>query len=109
LQVEFAQRQLKKRFEDDTKLMRYFGPRVARGIRARMQELRAATNLGQISHLPPPRLHALVGDRQSYFAVNVTPNVRLIFYGLDENNRPSSHKKKIVHVIIQEVTDYHDK
>lgn len=109
MKIEFEKRQIKKQFEDDSKLIRRFGIRVTRGIQTRMHELRIVDNLDQISHLPPARLHLLSGEWNGYFAVNVTKNVRLIFRGLDRFATPTVEKKQIVNIVIEEVIDYHDK
>lgn len=109
MEIRFEHGRLEKFFKSKTMLTRKFGPKVAAGVHRRMQDLRIAENLDEISHLPPQRLHALLGKYSGCFAIDVTQNVRLIFRGVDAENNMSVEKSKIVGIIIKEVIDYHDK
>ncbi len=51
----------------------------AKKLKQRLFELRAASSLDKISHLPPPRLHELDQDRNGQFAVDLKHPFRLIF------------------------------
>jgi len=108
LQVEFEQRQLEKSFKSLSTLTRRFGRRAANNLGKRIKELEVADNLSQISHVPPPRLHALTGNRRGYFAVMVTANMRLVFSGLNHEGEKSLVKSEITAVLVKEVVDYHD-
>lgn len=84
----------------------------AKKLQQRLAELSAASNLEQISHLPPPRLHMLSGDRSGQFAVDLKQPERLVFI---PNNDPILYKSdggidraKITDIKILEVgVDYH--
>lgn len=79
MDIVFATRKLQKICNSDKKLRRKYGERQAKRIQQRLYELHAAETLADISHLPPPRCHALVGDRAGQFAVDVVYPFRLIF------------------------------
>ena len=51
----------------------------------RMSELHAAIALSDISHLPPPRLHELTGNKSGHFSVDLGHPYRLLFI---QNNDP---------------------
>ena len=59
----------------DTKL----GIPVAKKLRQRHMELKAADNLKQISHLPPSRCHELTNNRSGQFSVDLVNPFRLLF------------------------------
>ncbi len=80
---------------------------VGAKLMQRISEFRATDSLSEISHLPPPRLHSLGGDRNGEFAVSLTGNERLVFKGLDINNEFTSNKSQVVKIYILEVVDYH--
>lgn len=88
-------------------LNRTYGPKIAAKIVSRISEFRAASRLSEISNLPPQRLHQLSNDLEGYFTVDLTRNVRLIFYGLDINEETTMVKDNIVSIVIKEVIDYH--
>ena len=77
----------------------------------RMSELNAAVALSDISHLPPPRLHALTGERKDQFSVDLDHPYRLLFVTA---NNPIPEKddggldiEKITEIEIIEITDTH--
>lgn len=77
----------------------------------RMSELRAAIALIDISHLPPPRLHELSGNRKGQFSVDLYHPYRLLFI-LANNPCPLKEdggldKEKITQVEIIEIVDTH--
>jgi proteic killer suppression protein len=97
-------------FNSDRELQKKFG-HLARKIQQRLAELRAANNLAGISHLPPPRRHKLVNDREDQWAVDLSGNKRLIF---EPSNDPIPKTEdgaidltKVTEIMIIEVGDYH--
>ncbi|MFK4935480.1 type II toxin-antitoxin system RelE/ParE family toxin [Lactococcus garvieae] len=98
---------LAKILSDERQLTKTYGKDRTSRIKQRLKEFRAAENLSQISHLPPPRLHQLSGERKEQFAVDVAANFRLIFEGYDKNDQLTTHKSEIVTLSIIEIEDYH--
>lgn len=76
-----------------------------------MIELDAADSLADVSRLPPPRCHALSGDRQGTFSVDLLHPYRLIFAPADEplpmNEQGGLDLKRVCEVLILEIADTH--
>lgn len=87
--------------------IRTFGANVAKRIAARIDEIAAATTLDDVSRFPPSRLHALNGDLEGLFAVDVSANYWLLFAGFDEQRRQIVDISKIVAVVFVDIEDYH--
>lgn len=98
---------LTKILESDRKIIKAYGRERALRIMQRLREFQNADTLSEISHLPPPRLHSLHGDREGQFAVDVAANFRLIFEGYDSHDEFTTDKSKIVTLSIVEIEDYH--
>lgn len=76
-------------------------------INARLDEFAAARTLRDIPSTPPPRCHALKGNRAGQFAVTVSGNYRIVFEGYDKNDQLSDDKDRITTVSILAIEDYH--
>jgi putative killer suppression protein higA len=66
-----------------------------------------------ISHLPPPRLHKLEGERSGEYAVDLVHPLRLIFK-INQTPIPllsdgGVDRSKVTKIMILEVEDYHGK
>lgn len=58
---------------------RAYGKDMARRLKQRLAELKAADTLSDISHLPPARLHELTGNLKDHFSVDLVHPYRLLF------------------------------
>lgn len=112
MDILFADKKLEKNCNDNRQLQKVYGEKRARKLHQRLDELRAADVLADISHLPPPRLHQLIGDREEQFSVDVDHPYRLIFVVA---NNPVPRKKdggidltKVNAILIQGVEDTHE-
>ena len=56
-----------------------WGDQNAKHIRLRVQELRAAETLADVSTMPPTRCHGLSENRKGQFAVDCKDPFRLVF------------------------------
>ncbi len=83
MKVFFQTSKLKKIAEDIKQLRREYGQIQAEKIVMRVQELRAAEALLDISKLPQTGLHPLSGNFKGCFAVNLKQPYRMIFYPLN--------------------------
>jgi plasmid maintenance system killer protein len=63
---------------------RALGEQCARKLRQRLEELRAAVTLRDISHLPPARCHELTADRVGQLSVDLKHPLRLVFIPANE-------------------------
>jgi toxin HigB-1 len=113
MDIAFSSEKLRRVFNSDSQLRRKYGDRQAKRIQQRLFELYAAESLADVSHLPPPRCHALTGDRAGQFAVDVIHPYRLIF---EPAHTPiprladgSVDRASVTAIRILEVEDYHGK
>ena len=60
-------------------MQKQLGDKMARKLRQRMAELKAADTIADISHLPPPRCHELTNNRAGQFSVDLEHPYRLLF------------------------------
>jgi plasmid maintenance system killer protein len=77
LDISFRTEQLRKDCNDSRRLKRQYGEAMAKVIAVRLDDLRAADNLGIMSHLPG-RLHPLVGDLDGHLSLDLRGPERLI-------------------------------
>ena len=75
----FKTRKLAKNCNSQIEATKTFGQQCAQKLMQRLMELQAALVLSDISHLPPPRLHELTGQRKGQFLVDLKHPYRLLF------------------------------
>jgi len=101
---------MSKTFNSERSLVKEYGV-LASKIAQRLSELKAASNLSLISHLPPPRLHQLEGQRKSQYAVDLNGSMRLIFTPADEPLPVVSDggidKARVTEILVIGVENYH--
>ncbi|WP_414467441.1 type II toxin-antitoxin system RelE/ParE family toxin [Lacticaseibacillus chiayiensis] len=107
MEAKAKNNRLERQLTDPRIRNRIFGTSVGRRIAARIDEIAAATTLDDVSRFPPSRLHALKGDRQGLFAVDVSANYRLLFAGFDDEYQQSVDTAEIVAVVFVGIEDYH--
>jgi len=88
--IFFRTKKLQKICSESREMQKQLGPAMARKLRQRLMELKAAETLADISHLPPPRCHELGGDRAGQFSVDLDHPHRLLFIPADE---PVPHRE----------------
>lgn len=110
MELEFANRKLRKRLEEQRQLQKFFG-QLAKPLRLRLALLRQVDCLADVPRVPPPRCHQLREDRHGQFAVDLKDQWRLIF---EPANEPvptledgTLDLKNITRVRVLEVVDYH--
>jgi toxin HigB-1 len=109
--IDFKNCKIQKIFNSSKLLDREYGPKMAKTIKRRMDDLKAAEKLSDIPIHPPCRRHQLKGQRDEQFAVDLIHPYRLIF---EVNNDPIPRKEdkgidinKVTAIKILEVEDYH--
>jgi plasmid maintenance system killer protein len=112
LDIIFKTTKLAKECNEFRLLQKVHGKQRARLIRRRLDELRAANTLAEISHLPPPRMHQLKGERQGQISLDLDHPYRLL---ITVANNPVPKKdngninlSKVTVVMVLEVKDTHD-
>ncbi|NJL27190.1 MAG: killer suppression protein [Thermoanaerobaculia bacterium] len=78
MEVIFATQKLRKECNDSKKCQRSHGPRRARLIGLRLDELRAAENLADVRQLPHARCHELHGNLAGLLSVDLDHPYRLL-------------------------------
>lgn len=112
MDITFKTTKLQKECNDFRLLQKVYGERRARLIRRRLDELRAATALADISHLPPPRMHQLKGERQGQISLDLDHPYRLLISvansPVPQKDNGSVNLSKVTAVMILGVEDTHD-
>ena len=74
-------------------------------LRNRLSEIRAANNLEEIPHIPPPNRHKLSGDYNGCWGIDISKNFRIVLRPIGEWD--ICDLKTIRNVEIIAVEDYH--
>lgn len=84
MRIYFKTKKLQKTCSESKEAIKRLGVRGGTKLQQRLMELNAARTLTDISHLPPPRCHELVGNRAKQLSVDLEHPYRLIFIVADE-------------------------
>jgi plasmid maintenance system killer protein len=99
MNIRYQTRKLEKSVENLSAIRRYYGDR-AKKVALRLEQLAAAANLDALRILPSSNCHELKADRVGEIAVDISPNHRIIFIGLDW--------KSVTGIVIMAIgEDYH--
>ena len=82
MDIVFENARLRKQCNSQKELVRRHGPRRAKVLRRRLDELAAATSLEQLRELPG-RCHELTGDRKGQLSIDLDGPHRLLFRPAD--------------------------
>jgi plasmid maintenance system killer protein len=108
----FKTKKLQKECNDTKLLQRNYGERQSKLIRRRLDDLRAADTLADISRFPPARCHELVENRDGQLSVDLVFPYRLIFIPANDpiprNNDGGLDWLKVTAVEIIGVVDTHE-
>jgi proteic killer suppression protein len=111
LEILFKTKKFEKACNDFRRLQKKYGQRRAKLIRRRLDDLRAAEVLADLSHLPPIRCHELHGDRKGQLAVDLDHPYRLIFEPahnpIPKKEDQGLDRTKVTAIMIVSVEDYH--
>ena len=78
MDIIFASEKFAELCNNQKALIKQLGPERARRLRRRLDDLRAATTLAEMRHLPG-RCHELHGNRSGQFSLDLDHPYRLIF------------------------------
>jgi len=79
VEITFKTRKLEREYRSSALAVRAYGVQVARKYIQRINIVKSAQNIDELSMLPGLRCHPLKGDRQGQYAINLTGFYRLIF------------------------------
>ncbi len=82
--IYFRNQKLAEKCCNEKVMKKVWGERMAKKLQQRLFELKAADSLADITHLPPPRLHELTGNRKGQYSIDLIHPFRLIFIIADE-------------------------
>jgi len=95
---------------DPVSMLKTFGT-IAKKLNQRIQECKAADNLGVLAKIPGARLHQLSGNRKNQLSVTVSGNVRIVFEPwhdpIPQKLDGGLHYEAVAEIRIIEITDYH--
>lgn len=94
MEIKYKDAKLEALVKDTKALIRFLGPRRAKILQRRLDDLKNVSDKKDLALLPG-RYHALIGDRQGEWACSLDQPYRLIF--IIEGTK----------IIIQEIVDYH--
>ena len=112
MQIAFNNSKLRKLANSDREALKKLGKQGARKLRARLDDLDAATTLEDMRQLPAARCHELKGALKGSFAVDLHGGWRVVF---EPDHDPVPKKSdggidwsSVQRVLITDITDYHD-
>ena len=111
MDIIFRNSRLEKDCNEAKRARKRFGPKRAKRLMQRLDELRAVEVLADMRTLPQAHCHVLKEDRKGQFAVDLDHPYRLIF---EPANQPVPKLPdggidwdRVTAVKILEITDYH--
>ncbi len=111
MEIYYDTQKLRKSCNDSKEATKQWGYRMAETLVLRQNELRAATNLSDLTFFDPCRLHELTGNLRGIFSVDLVHPYRLLF----KPNDPVPHRldggidrKSVTEIVIVGVEDTHD-
>ncbi|MCE5273253.1 killer suppression protein [bacterium] len=79
MDIYFKSKKMQRICSDSREMQKAYGVEMVKKLQQRLMELKAATNLAEISPLPPARIHPYQGHRAGQFSVDLVHPYRLIF------------------------------
>lgn len=107
MEVVETSAKLSKILNSDRLIIKTYGRQHGQRVIQRREELIEAEDLAEIATVPPPRFHDLHGVREGQFAVDVSPNFRMIFEAYDENDEQTTKRQLARTILVLEIEDYH--
>lgn len=111
MEITFRTEKLRKQCNDSRTATREFGPNQARKIRQRLDDLRAAGNLGLFRMLPG-RCHELKGNRKGQLSLDLEHPFRLVFEPAHDQQPAQPDLgldwRTVTAVRVLEIVDTHD-
>lgn len=109
MELEFSNNKLQQLCENEKSATRKLGPKCAKKLKSRIADIQAADD---VSELTAGRPHALQGNREGQFSIELSDGKQLI---LIPANNPTPVKDngridwpRVTKVRVIEIVDYHD-
>lgn len=104
MEISYASNKLEKILTNERMIKKQYTS-FYKKILNRMSEIRAANNLDEIPHIPPPRRHKLEGDYNDCWGIDVSKNYRIVLKPTGEWNE--ADLRTINQIQILSIEDYH--
>ena len=78
MEIYFRTRKLQKLCNKSREAVKSLGPRMARVLQLRLEQLKAADFLADVAALPQARCHELTGDLKGHLSVDLVHPYRLL-------------------------------
>jgi proteic killer suppression protein len=104
MEITYRTKKFKKECEDFSKAKKEYGKQIAEKLFMRIEVLKSAINLQEISMIRSLNLHPLSGNRKEQLAINLTGKFRLI---LTINNDEVVEFVKVESINLEEIVNYH--
>jgi proteic killer suppression protein len=110
MKIDFKNNKLTKAFTDAGEIKKRYGT-MAKKVSLRMDQFYASPILADMQANPSANCHALKGEREGQWAVDISANYRMIFeinqHPVPVNKDGSVNTQKVTDILIIETTDYH--
>jgi len=110
MKIYYKTNKLEKQLSNASEIKRAFGVN-AKKVSARLDDIQSSPTLSVLMQIPAANCHALSGDREGEWAVNISPNHRLIFSIANDpipiNDDGSVNTILVTEIQILGTTDYH--
>ncbi|REB04764.1 plasmid maintenance system killer protein [Sporosarcina sp. BI001-red] len=104
MKISYATKKLEKILTNERMIKKEYTGFYKKVIN-RISEIRAANNLDEIPHVPPPRRHKLEGDFNDCWGIDVSKNYRIVVRPIGDWDE--SDLKSINEILILTIEDYH--
>lgn len=104
MKIYYANRKLEKILSDERLIKKHYTPLYKKLI-IRLSEIKVASSLEDIPHIPPPRRHKLDGDFSECWGIDISKNYRIVISPFGEWDQDDV--KTINAIEIRSIEDYH--
>ena len=104
MKISYESNKMEKTLCDERLIEKEYG-KMARGVKNRMSELRAAPSLSDIPTCLPPRRHKLEPHSKNQWGINISKNFRIVIQAIGEFDANDLSTIKEIKILYLE--DYH--
>ena len=110
MDISFKNNKLRKQCTEDKRAKRDLGQNMAKKLKQRLDDLKAAPTLETMKPPMPGRCHELKGDRKGQFSVDLVAQWRLLFEPVDTESKSEGgvNWDSVKAIKILEIEDTHE-
>jgi plasmid maintenance system killer protein len=110
MKIGYKKNKLQRQLSNASEIKKAFGVNAKR-VSARLADIEASPNLAVLMQIPAANCHPLSGNRNGEWALDISPNHRLIFEIANDpvprTEDGSIDRLLVTEICIIETTDYH--